>query len=869
MAYSDWQDHDDHDDGGYSDHHDHTDSDCVYTDWVDHTDGGHTDHDDHQDGGAHSDWTDHNDSGDPHSDWSDGHVDWTDHDDVAHNDWTDAHSDWTDGHVDWTDHDDVVHDDWTDAHQDWTDGHSDWTNHSDVAHDDWTDAHQDWSDGHADWSQHDDYTDGIYNDWNDHIDSGDPHSDWTNIHVDGGPYEDWDDHNDSGAPHSDWTNAHVDIAHDDWDDHNDSGSPHQDWTNAHADGGAYEDWDDHNDSGAPHSDWTDAHSDYDDHDDSGAHVDWDDHDDSAHSDWSDHSDGGIASGKTRVSAWIDGKDVSCYIISADIWRDALNGIGRWELILDNQNHWWGGAFAVDDDITIHINGSLMMMGYVDDIAPYIDSKGEYTEFIKVNGRDYGMDLAQLYISSAPLWENRTADDIVDIALLMAGSEISYVTPSTAPVIDYEFDRTYLSDGIRDIAKLVDYDFYVQDDVNRTLHFFDIATMGGGVEHTAVNLTSVAGAATNNILRLEIGENVGFEVKNYVEAHAGDLNDHYTDLNAAAWTPPANVTITDDTVFFVSGKGAIRMTSTAPGTTMYMDLTFPRYNHTSLNMFEPNVGRYAAYPSYAAALNYPIRIRLRDTAGNWIEYYSITTPLTGQPPLHETTDNLRNIEWRYIEFAYGDGTQIIASALPLRHRSWKYIAPAVAFDWSQVDRIRFHAAPLILRANGDWCTIDELRIPAVEVISIQQDAASIAAYGTRMKDFYRPDIKSQVELDAYATNQLAKFKDPVESVKITAIGQTDSNYAAQSLDVQAPSSGIAALTPYRIFTLHHSVKLSPLQNEIAGYDYITVYELVKSAINGTDQPVDPTRISVTHSPTRSMMRTIREQQRASKTIRRIR
>jgi len=58
----------------------------------------------------------------------------------------------------------------------------------------------------------------------------------------------------------------------------------------------------------------------------------------------------------------------------------LNGIGRWELILDNEGHWWGGAFNVDDDVTIHINGSLMMMGYVDDISPYIDAKGEYTEF---------------------------------------------------------------------------------------------------------------------------------------------------------------------------------------------------------------------------------------------------------------------------------------------------------------------------------------------------------------------------------------------------------------------------------------------------------------------------------------------------------
>jgi hypothetical protein len=415
---------------------------------------------------------------------------------------------------------------------------------------------------------------------------------------------------------------------------------------------------------------------------------------------------------------------------------------------------------------------------------------------------------------------------------------------------------------------VNYDFYVQDDVNRTLHFFDIATMGAGVEHTAVNLTSVAGAATNNILRFEIGEDVGFDVKNYIEAHAGDLNDHYTDLNAADWAGGPNVTVTDDGVFFVRGKGAIRLTTTAPATTLYADLTFPRYNHTVLDLSEPGVGRYVARPHNTTAGLKITSLWLRDTGGKWIKYYYLSLwPVPGSAPAHETTENARNDAWRFIEFPYGYDTEIKVAGV-LLSPFWIFVAPAVApFDWANVDTIRITGQ--IAQNNGDYIVLDWLEIPAVEAIAISQSAVSIANYGTRMKDIYRPDIKNQIELDAFALDQREKYKNPVQSIKITAIGQVNSKYAAQSLDVQIPSSGIGALTPYRIFTLHHSVKLSPTQNEIVGYDFITEYELIKSERHGTDQEIDPTRVSVTHQPTRSLMRSMREQRRYNQTIRRIR
>ncbi|GAI45298.1 unnamed protein product, partial [marine sediment metagenome] len=259
----------------------------------------------------------------------------------------------------------------------------------------------------------------------------------------------------------------------------------------------------------------------------------------------------------------------------------------------------------DEDVEIRIDGVLMMRGYVDDVVPFLAPGGHYKNRIKVIGRDRGMDLAQLYLTRD--YPIRRADDTVDVALLSVTSEIDYTSPSAAPVIDFEFNRTYLADGIRDICKLVDYDFYVDDidpdgvgPFRATLHLFDVGNVG---QHTAVNLTAVAGAATNNILKLEKGEKIGADIKNYLEAHAGGLQDHWTDLNGTVplgWSGAAAAacTVTDELVIFLDGKGAIRATATG-ATDLIADLDFAatRYEYTTLDMSERNDGSYLGWVNY--------------------------------------------------------------------------------------------------------------------------------------------------------------------------------------------------------------------------------------------------------------------------------
>ena len=897
MVHLDWVDHTDHTDVGYTDWDDYSDDDCYHNDWEDHNDS-HSDWDDHCND-AYSDWDDH-------SNWVDGwwvdhddtggHVDWTDHGDVpyldwddglgAHQDWTDytdsggdPHSDWSD-YTDWDDHNNVPYNDWTDhsdigGHTDWTDAYLDWDDHNDVPYNDWND-HGDYPDGgYYDW---DDWYDGggMHVDHDDHSDSGGSHQDWTD-----GPHSDWDDwddgggshvdhtdHNDSGGPHQDWSDAHVDWtdgAHVDWDDGG-VWSDHQNEAHVDWDDGAHTDWDD-----IVHTDWDDSfgnHQDWTDEDDV-PHCNWTDHNNVAYTDWTDYSDGGIEEGKTWVSVYIDGNDLSCYVISADIWRDALNTVGRWEVVIYDPAHMWGGVFSADDDVTIRINGVLMMKGYVDDVFPFLDSSGVYKEKMRIKGRDYGMDLAQLYITAG--YENQRADDIVAAALTAAGSEITYTTPSALPpTTNYEFDRTYLADGIRDLAKLVNYDLYIADDLPRTLHFFDIATMGGGVEVTAVPLRSTVGSSANNILRLEIGEILGFGIKNRIETHAGSLNDHYTELNAGTpltdWIPTAGNTILNngaggvvpgpDSPGWLNGRASLIFRNVSGGALIIsgeLDFSAGLYEYTTLDLSESTSGRFNYLMHDTAHAGKTITFELEDSTGHIICFYR--SRFLGLVKCFNCTAQSARDEWRSVDFPLGNESGIEAAFIATDKGTWYYHALSAAgtFDWTNVEKIRF--GTMLPVNDQDYFLIDGLEFPNHEVISIDQDAGSIILYGTRMKQYYRPDIKSQVELDAFTADEKAKYADPAENVKITAIGQTGSEYAAQSLFVAAPISGIPLWTHYRIFKLHHQVRLSPEDNPITGYDYITEYELVLQ-----DASIDPTRMVDVHSPTQAQVRTFMEQQR---------
>lgn len=567
---------------------------------------------------------------------------------------------------------------------------------------------------------------------------------------------------------------------------------------------------------------------------------------------------------------VNSVDYSDYLFKADTWRDSLTGVGYWEVLMESLGVIVPGTFTVDDPIEIRIDGATTMMGYLDDVKPYLGRTGYHKMFWRLHGRDYGMDLAQLYFTAAAgdYQGTLSGDIIIDVinSLVAAGIPCE-ITPPLAGIgnrINYEWAaRTYLADGFTEIAELDDYDFYVEDNVARDLHYFPI---GSVAEHSTTNLISLAGVDTSNILRIEVGEQLGFKLKNYIEVTSGYVDDHWTDVEGDPAAPPAPDwapgTVSSAVTYeypplYLVGKGAIRCTQLDPVNEMYMTLTFPEYNHAVLDLHDEGHIRYCVWQENTNSGGVPllvnnVSIGLRDTAGNAIVYYLVDAG--GAPARNDRkyTAHLSNAEWFEIRVHIGEDT-VIGGWFP----DWQWWPmgappPPAGFDWYNVDRIfftSFQNSP-----PGAYFIIDGLQIPTVEPIGLAQNVVDPPGY--RMLEIPRFDIKNQFELQAAADKALEQYLDPLETLSTTTIGQTSSVYAGQTLDVVAPTFGIGGplITDtelYRVIKLHHSVIRNSAESDIPGYTFLTDYDLIKHP-----QLVNPERFMFDDTPIESQSRQIR-------------
>lgn len=216
------------------------------------------------------------------------------------------------------------------------------------------------------------------------------------------------------------------------------------------------------------------------------------------------------------------------MLRLDLWRESQAGLGRLRVLLLNTGNKYGDKFLPQEDCEFRIDNISLMKGYVDDVNPYVDDEADtYHELIEVVGRDYGQDLANLFLEKE--YADKPVDDIFTDALSSVGSEIAYSSPSVLPKRTFGFQRTFLIDGFRELAQSVDADFYVADD--KTLHLFALGAMG---EASGVTLKSIPGDGGNNILRMQLGYREGFTIKNYVHILSGAVNDHYTEGNGEDW-----------------------------------------------------------------------------------------------------------------------------------------------------------------------------------------------------------------------------------------------------------------------------------------------------------------------------------------------
>lgn len=526
---------------------------------------------------------------------------------------------------------------------------------------------------------------------------------------------------------------------------------------------------------------------------------------------------------TTLYVALDSVDRSSIAKRVDIWRESQSGIGRFEVILDNTGNALTGLTS-QDAVELRIDTVSLLKGYVDNYVPMIRRRGAiYYEEALVTGRDYGQDLANLMLEKD--YYDDEIDDIIDDALSTTSSEITYTSGTALAKKDVSFKNNYLQTKFLEIVKLVNADFYVDD--NKALQLFALSS----ATSSGVTLSAVAGSATNNILLLpQIGAAVGFDLRNYILIEAGYINDHWTDLNASDYTNTNDCTVADETTTYVPGGGSIKATSTTNGAGQYFltPITEAKYGRSDLDFTFQSLGEDSmdcdCLLRHDFAGNIWIAVRMIDDGSREIEYYKeLLTP---------------NV-WHRITFPVGEGnTADIIAVHVAQENVW---VGNSSFSWV-VEEIGVYCEDAI--TIGDIIYFDGLHIPKYTARAIREDATSQAAYRERRIRLSRPDLKNQRQIDDVAVDELAKRKDPLQTLKLTAIGNTSLHYAGQTLVVNAPTSGISSVTN-RIVKLHHAAE--PGFNLCKGYDFITELDLITHA---SPYGIDPVRLKLSGTSAQS-------------------
>jgi len=544
-------------------------------------------------------------------------------------------------------------------------------------------------------------------------------------------------------------------------------------------------------------------------------------------------------------------NVSGDILNLQISGEDLTGVMTAEIICISENYEWGEDFQVNDGVGIGIDGEDIFYGYVEDVEPY--RHPEYTNLpcIKIKCINDGRDLTKQYIDEE--YENKKLDDIVEDALGKITTSITYDdNPSEAPTISHTFKKEFLAFGFREMCEALNYTFYV--DYDHAFHLFPVGDsdeyLDGNGGRADVDLDSVAGSLSNNIIQFRKGERRGSTVINYVELMSGYLDDHWTEGNPTAFDAGADCTVSqvdkkDESTLVRQGNTAIQVTRSSGTGAISVDLDINnggdgRYEYTALDLSKKSVGTYLLY-TYCTMDSRRFRLILTDVNGDQIIYVRGFHNLNPKSNFN-FTEHMDNNEWTRIEFPYGTATPITTPGvgpygLSSYEDGWNYYDGSTDFDWSQIYKLTWRGGGNVEQSN--YFMLDGLRLPTVEVKSIAYDQTSIDVHGKRMLPKRRTDIKSQAELDIISASMLEKQKNPLQTLKLTIIGNPNIIYPGQSLDVYAPPYGIDEDTKYRIQSLQHIVSLKANAEE-KEYDYITKLELIAHTVAAVTQYSTPWR-----------------------------
>jgi len=550
---------------------------------------------------------------------------------------------------------------------------------------------------------------------------------------------------------------------------------------------------------------------------------------------------------TDTTCTIGGNVVSNYVVDSDVQKNKVNNIGTCKIRLANPADIWGGTFASNDAIALAINGAPIFAGKVKDVVPYLTEKGVYTNELLITGTDYGRYGADLYFTKKYKTQPGGAI-LLDIFSMFGGANDpwTYADPGGTPSIKYEGKRTFLCDAVREICDLMAYDSYI-DNANE-LHIF-----ASGTIDSTVDLISLVGDPTNNLLSFDEFEQEGGDIRNIIEISAGNVKDHYTEENPTGWTAGGGGAIASETTtHFIYGLGSIELTCTG-ASSAYLNFAGTLYGYTgSIDLSPFCQAKVLIKGERDAEDRFNFRPFLVDDGGKEIVFIRRKSGAGSKGITEDIPDwNIGAGKWSVITYPLGDhdGNPIRATGAEM-NGYWTFAAGSVApFNWNNVVQMGFKYP----HAENGIVWIDGWTIPSLEAKYTTADAGSRGLYDDRMYPEYRNELRSMPQLKAYGDRVLLMKRYPLVKFKAVAKGQVDTLYAAQYVHVRAPQHGVDALTKYIIVRLQHILRK---KSDVRGFDFWTTYDLVS-----TD--ADAGRVIRSTDPNAAMLAELRRQNRGFK------
>jgi hypothetical protein len=350
-----------------------------------------------------------------------------------------------------------------------------------------------------------------------------------------------------------------------------------------------------------------------------------------------------------------------------------------------------------------------------------------------------------------------------------------------------------------------------------------------------------GEKSNNILEVNPKGKIGSSIYNWVKVRAGNLDDHWTEETAQYLTVAnpgggsAGLLISDDYSVFAAGKASIKATcTTSQGFNDAMNNTygpqicfnFPLFNCEYLDYSNISYENCSVYLSHNQAV----------TGGSDTgKFFIIITDDSGRK-MRWKTENINRNEWKKIEFVLGYNAPT-PGKFTYKHpdRMWESIngtGPETSFNWGKIVSIAFELHPNGLLTYTVSCDfwVDGLTFPssdAVEIYAVAEDKTSQQVRRKRMISIYRPDLKSQNDVQYVADEEARTRKDPFDKYSLLCDFQPNLLYAGLLCYVLAPDYHIGAgVTPElgRILSIRHL--FIPGVPGTRGFDAFTYVEVVR-------------------------------------------